>query len=57
MRVGFVQTGEHVEWPAPSEPELRVLEMRCWRDIFEQMTDANRDSSVKKLEPNGAEPA
>jgi RimJ/RimL family protein N-acetyltransferase len=34
-RVGFVVTGEHVEWVPRRQTELRVIEMRLTRDAFE----------------------
>lgn len=34
-RVGFVVTGEHVEWVPRRKTELRVIEMRLTRDAFE----------------------
>lgn len=34
-RVGFVQTGEHVEWVTRRRMELRVVEMSLSRDDFE----------------------
>ncbi len=33
-RVGFVQRGEHIEWPELGAPELHVLEMQIDRDTF-----------------------
>ena len=37
-RVGFVRTGEHVEWPALGDKELHVNEMRLTRDAFYHTT-------------------
>lgn len=33
-RVGFVQRGEHIEWPEVGADDLRVLEMRIDRESF-----------------------
>lgn len=36
QRVGFVITGEHVEWVGRSQRELQVIEMRLRRDDWEE---------------------
>ncbi len=45
QRVGFEITGEHVEWVARRQTELRVIEMRLTRDAF---LDASGDRKPGK---------
>ncbi|MCC7021553.1 MAG: GNAT family N-acetyltransferase [Thermomicrobiales bacterium] len=49
-RVGFVVTGEHVEWVPRRKTELRVVEMRLTREAFEaqKARDAADAGSRKK---------
>ncbi|HQY29957.1 MAG TPA: GNAT family protein [Thermomicrobiales bacterium] len=49
-RVGFIQTGEHIEWPEPGGPELHVVEMRLDRERF-MLED--RDLQANSREPEG----
>jgi RimJ/RimL family protein N-acetyltransferase len=45
-KVGFVVSGEHVEWVAHRKTELRVIEMRLARDAFHTgRVTANPDST------------
>jgi RimJ/RimL family protein N-acetyltransferase len=45
-KVGFVVSGEHVEWVAHRKTELRVIEMRLARDAFHTgRVTANSDST------------
>lgn len=41
-RVGFHQTGEHVEWIGPEKRELRVNEMSIDREAFRQQLEGSR---------------
>src|SRR5215217_3600108 len=47
-KVGFIVSGEHVEWVAHRKTELRVIEMRLARDAFlPSHVVADRDSASK----------
>jgi RimJ/RimL family protein N-acetyltransferase len=56
-KVGFVKTGEHVEWPSAAEPDLHVLEMRIDRDQFNAREPDKEDSSARIPEPDAGKPA
>ena len=55
-RVGFVVTGEHVEWVSRRKTELRVIEMRLERNAFDagsELEEAADESSMRDAEKNG----
>ena len=53
LRVGFQQTGEHIEWVGRERWELHVLEMQLEREKYYGIADDESTPFIKEFTPSG----